>query len=369
LSPDHDYRELVVDVWYPADPSSDAIAPYLDTPTFEKALGITGFRDQFRDASDAILRGVKTHATPGAPFAGSAGGNATRRPLLIFSPGGGMVREVYAAQMEEMASHGYIIAAISHPYDAILTVLPGGKTIRYDSKRWPTIPSLEGVANLNQLEWHADDIRFVLNQLLAAHDSALSELPFAPYIDPQRVGAFGHSFGGMAAARACQLDSRLKACLDEDGVAAKQPYYLGSRGWGMDQAFMLIEREPPTAPIPDEELAKLKLTRQKAEDLLRRLEENHKAALRNTGGGSFDIVLTNKNTSHMDFSDLSILGARNAAEFQTRKEFLEVVEEFTQAFFSENLSGRAEALLDGEDRSGLVVRVERFKPAKPENGK
>jgi len=355
----------MVDVWYPADPSSGAIAPYLDAQAFEKALGTTGFRDQFRGASDAILHGVKTHATIGAPFAGSAGGKATRRPVLIFSPGGGMVREAYAAQLEDLASHGYIIAAISHPFDAILVVLPGGKSIEYDSKRWPTIPSLEGVVNLNQLEWHAEDIRFVLDQLIAAHDSASPELPFAPYIDPQSVGAFGHSFGGMAAARACQMDSRLKACLDQDGVAAKQPYSLGPRGWGMDQAFMLIERAPSATSLSDQELAQLKLTRQKADDLLRRIDEKHKDALRNTGKGSYDVVLTNKNTSHMDFSDLSILGAQTAAEFQMRKEFLEVVEEYTRAFFSEYLGGRAEPLLDGSAGSGLVVRVERFKPGKP----
>jgi predicted dienelactone hydrolase len=37
--------------------------------------------------------------------------------VLIFSPGGGMGREVYAAQPEDLASHGYVAAAISHPYE------------------------------------------------------------------------------------------------------------------------------------------------------------------------------------------------------------------------------------------------------------
>ena len=369
LSPDHDYRELMVDIWYPAGPSSGAIAPYLDTSAFEKMLGTTGFRDQFRGASDAILKGVRTHAIVGAPFAGSAGGKAKRSPVLIFSPGGGMAREVYTAQMEDLASHGYIIAAISHPYDAILTVLPGGQSIQYHSKRWPTIPSLEGVVNLNQLEWHAEDIRFVLNQLMVAHDTASSKLPFAPFIDTLRIGAFGHSFGGMAAAHACQLDSRLRACLDEDGVAAKQPFYLDSRGWGMDQAFMLIERAAPTSPPSDQELAKLRLTRPKAENLLRRVAEAHNTALRKTGKGGYDIVLTDKNTSHTDFSDLNVLGAHDAAEFQARKKFLEIVESYTRAFFDGNLSGVPEPLIESSAASVLVVRSERFQPATPPCGK
>jgi hypothetical protein len=45
-----------------------------------------------------------------------------------------MVREVYAAQLEDLASHGYIVAAISHTYDAMVTVFPGGRHINYDEK-------------------------------------------------------------------------------------------------------------------------------------------------------------------------------------------------------------------------------------------
>jgi hypothetical protein len=48
-------------------------------------------------------------------------------------------------------------------------------------------------------------------------------LPFAGHLDFSRVGAFGHSFGGMAAAHACQIDRRIKACLNQDGLAAMQP--------------------------------------------------------------------------------------------------------------------------------------------------
>ena len=59
-------------------------------------------RNQFGAAYEAIKAGVRTHAAVGAPFARAA----KRSPILIFSPGGGMVREVYAAQLEELASYG-----------------------------------------------------------------------------------------------------------------------------------------------------------------------------------------------------------------------------------------------------------------------
>lgn len=37
-------RELTVDVWYPAESSTDPVATYLDAATFERVLGAEGFR-------------------------------------------------------------------------------------------------------------------------------------------------------------------------------------------------------------------------------------------------------------------------------------------------------------------------------------
>ena len=82
---------------------------------------------------------MKAHAVSGALYARSA----KRSPVLIFSPGGGMIREAYTAQLEDLASHGYVVAAISHPYDASVTIFPGGRQIAYSDKRWP-VPSIPG---------------------------------------------------------------------------------------------------------------------------------------------------------------------------------------------------------------------------------
>jgi hypothetical protein len=352
----------MVDIWYPAESSTGTAAPYLDVQAFEKTLGEAGVRNQFRGASDAILNGVRTHAVIGAAFAVSAGGKSGRCPVLIFSPGGGMVREVYSAQMEDLASHGYIVAAISHPYYAILTLLPDGQSIQYDSKRWPATPSVEGVVSFNQLKWHSDDIRFVLSELISLSESTQANLPFGRFVDPTRIGAFGHSFGGMATALACQSDPRIEACLDEDGVAAMQPFYLDPRGWGMDQAYMLIERARRSTPPSDRDLKGMGLTSPKALDLIARLVADHDTALGRTAKGSYDIVLTNQNTTHMDFSDLGILGAQSTAELQMKEGFLQTVEKYTLAFFNQNLRGAPEPLIDNPTPSGLVVGIRRFKP-------
>jgi predicted dienelactone hydrolase len=362
LSPRHDSRELMVDIWYPAESARGPSAAYLDVPAFESALGPEGLAKQFGPAAEGIRRGaVRTHAIANAPSASSSS------PVLIFSPGGGMIRELYSAQLEDLASHGYIVAAISHPYDAFATVLPDGRAILYNSKRWPAIPSVEGEVNLNQLEWRARDIRFVLDELTRAKQTVPPTLPFARYLDLSRVGAFGHSFGGEAAAHACQIDPRLKACLDQDGLAGMRPFNLDFRDWGMDQAFMLIERSAPPGPLSEKDLADLKLTRDGAENLLARLHAYQDLALRSTGKGSYRIVLDRNATTHMDFSDLSLIAASATPDAERPARVMQIIRGYTRAFFDKTLKGLPAPSLEGSrfdaTRPRFVQSIEFFPPS------
>jgi hypothetical protein len=74
----------------------------------------------------------------------------------------------------------------------------------------------------------APDIRFVITEL-SYHDRAQSlKAPLAGRLDLQRVGALGHSMGGLAAVRACQLDSRIAACMNHDADIAGSPFVRSS---------------------------------------------------------------------------------------------------------------------------------------------
>jgi hypothetical protein len=349
----------MVDVWYPAEPSASGesiAAEYLSVQTIERAIGVDGLKKQLGAAYDVVKTGeVITHATVRAPFVGTL----RRSPVLLFSPGGGMIRELYTSQLEELASHGYVVAAITHTYDGFVTVFPDGSYVAYDSKRWPTPLSFEGEANLNQLEWHADDIRVVLDEL----SRAPSTLPFAGRLDLARVGAFGHSFGGIAAAHACQKDPRIKACLNQDGAVANQPYFLDVRGWGMDQAFGLIERSTRTDPPTDQELAAMKLTRVRVTEIRNKLDSRRDRALRNTGKGTILVALQRGGTSHMDFSDLQVVGAGTRAEYEMREHVLSVVNRYTRAFFDRELKGLESPLFDASNRDQIVEAVQKFGPA------
>jgi hypothetical protein len=360
LSPNHDPRELVVHIWYPAEKTDGPPAEYLNLKAFEDALGENRLRREFKSAYDPIRDGkVRTHATVGAPFMRGV----RRNPLLLFSPGGGMVPELYTSQLEDLASHGYVVAAITHPYDAMLTLFPDGRRITGDSKRWPSSPSFPEENNLNQLKWHTADIRFVLDELIRAdHDTSI---PFAGHLDFNRVGAFGHSFGGEAAAQACQADRRLLACLNQDGLEGWAPYHLDPRGWGMDQAFMLIQRSPPTEPPSAEELAAMKLTLAQAEEIVARLKAYEQSTLQNTGKGSYQVLIDTKRTTHMSFSDLPLLQASGLAEAGIAAQVSAVVRSYTLAFFDKTLKGTRAPLLEGAGPVAFVDGIRQFKPGKP----
>jgi predicted dienelactone hydrolase len=112
----------MVDIWYPAERSASRetlAAEYLDVASFERRLGAERLSKELGAAYARIKSGrVTTHAVERAPFASSL----RLAPLLLFSPGGGMIRELYTAQMEELASHGYVVAAMNHSYDSFLTL-------------------------------------------------------------------------------------------------------------------------------------------------------------------------------------------------------------------------------------------------------
>ena len=346
----------MVDVWYPADASQGPLAPYLDAAAFERAIGAAGLRQQLEGAYDAVKDGrIQTHAVAGAPFSR----RVTHAPILIFSPGGGLVREIYAAQLEDLASHGFVIAAITHPYDGIVTVYPDGHWITYDAKRWPQIPSFAGEWNLNQLEWHARDIRFVLDELERANRSNADGLAFAGHLDLAHIGAFGHSFGGVAAAKACQTDRRFTACLNQDGLAGRQPFDADGGTWAENQRFMLIQRQPDPGPPPDEELAKMKMSREQAETLVARLDRDHDATLR-LPGSSYEVVFDRTKTTHMDFTDLPLLGAGTSEDADARGRVVATVRSLTLAFFEWSLRGKLPSLLQRKPADAPIEAIRRF---------
>ncbi len=205
-------RRIMVQIWYPArQTGGDKIAPWMDSarivaPRIAEWIGLPSFfLNHLRLAeSGAFLQAAPE--TQGAPY-----------PLLLFSHGYGGFRAQNTTQALELASHGFIIAAVEHTYGAVVTVFPDGTVAAHNPETLPDgLPepeSLEATRALGQ-QW-AKDLQFVLETLVDPDDEPIS-LEITSVIDPSRVGAFGHSTGGGAAIDFCVIDSRCDAVLTMD---------------------------------------------------------------------------------------------------------------------------------------------------------
>ena len=204
-------RELVVWVWYPAAQAGSVPAPYL--PAFwaqahdqDQGIGVLIEHDFSR---------IQTHSYEEAALAVAP----QAFPVLVMEPGLGPMATDYTAFAENLASHGYIVAGINPTDSANWTVFPDGRTVLRTAKG--NIPDNDTPAALNAdasriLAVWAQDEQFVMDQLAIQNTSASS--PFHNRMDLDRIGLWGHSFGGAAAVAVCQVDPRCKAGVDMDGT-------------------------------------------------------------------------------------------------------------------------------------------------------
>ncbi|UYQ64947.1 alpha/beta hydrolase family protein [Streptomyces peucetius] len=210
-----DRRTVVVQLWYPArkSPSEARRAAYLGRTDREVEIvsdalaayaGIPGF------LLDGLPR-ARTHAVVDAPVAGGNG----RFPVVLFSPGLGGVRTQNSAWAQELASHGYVVAALDHPYDSAAVVLADGRTIRTKVTATGDDDRDEELA-VGWTAIRAADLSFVLSQLDRVTRGEIPG-PVSGRMDTGRVAVAGHSLGGGAALQAARQDDRFDAVIDLDG--------------------------------------------------------------------------------------------------------------------------------------------------------
>ena len=230
-----DLREIPVQLWYPANAEDKADpAPYIDH--IDLRAGAIGERVGLPAFMLGHLNLINTHAATNASVQDGD------FPLIIFSHGLGGMRAQNTALMEELTSHGYIVVAMDHPFDANTTVFP---TI--DGKDSPRVADyrsaiLEETADSvwleirnRQLDTRIADVRFILNQL----QTVLT--PLQNSIDFTRVGISGHSFGGATAVLTAMNDSRIRAVVALDGWFV--PFALSDDATRLDVPFLYMGQE------------------------------------------------------------------------------------------------------------------------------
>lgn len=192
-----DHRNVVVQAWYPAATDSPRQYLYLD-----------GHDDLPSTASgipSALLSRyhlIDTHAGADVPLAD----DRPRWPVILFSPGYGAPRAVYTGLVTELASRGFVVLAVDHPYEAAVTELADG-TVAHE------VPISGSDAEMaDRLAIRTADLSFVLDRF------GTTDTPLTGRIDTTRVAAAGHSFGGAAAASALAHDPRVIAAANIDGT-------------------------------------------------------------------------------------------------------------------------------------------------------
>lgn len=362
LAPDNKMRRFLADIWYPAENFTGVPVPYLDTVAINRAFGNKGLQSLIGIKGVAMVRsgGVLTHGREGAPF----DHRLRSAPVIFFSHGMGMITQLYTTQIEELVSHGYVVVALSHPYDAWLVSFRDGIQIPFETKQRSAAGNTEEqhiVYENKRIEWWAEDIRFALDQLIIINSMKTDSIPFAGHLDLTRVGAMGHSAGGRAAARACQLDVRIKSCANQDGVAMMQPFYIGSDGIGMKQPFLLFERVRDVAP-DEADAASIGMTLPELNALVSRLRRNKQNALAATGG-SYHVLLHFDSSSHMSFSDLPLLQTKNDLELAAARRVLQVTCRYTREFFDKTLRNAIATLYDSSRRLNYIDLVKKYPKA------
>lgn len=145
FSYDDNDRTLPAMVWYPTEDKTGEPMTYL--------LGLV---------QDSAFKNAKI--APGGPF-----------PLIVFSHGSQSVNFQSFSFIDHLVSHGYIVAACSHLQNTAFTYF----TPTYFAKSAIDRPQ---------------DISALIDTMIAKNENSAGQL--YGKMDPDRIGMFGHSYGG-----------------------------------------------------------------------------------------------------------------------------------------------------------------------------
>ena len=335
-----DHREVIFQIWYPA--AADGGAPAAFVRPVPKD---TVFQRYYRFVGVEKLTRVRVHAFADAPIADAA----HRYPVILFSHGLGAVAAMYTSFLENLASHGYIVVGIDHPFFSTAFQMPDGRIVRNLSRQ---------AFRQRDVITQAADLSFVLDALHLL-DARRSQR-FHARMDLEHVGVFGHSRGGFAAPHACRSDRRFLACVNLDGWELT-PQVMDS---GIAQPYMHVEEIAPWEPPPtDSELVAAKQTRAQADEEARIAKEQREATFSRMKSGALLVVIAG--AKHVSFTDQPVIAPERYRDISIdARRALEITNAYLLAFFTQYLKGVEEPLLVSVPPYKEVT-IERYVPGRP----
>ena len=170
-------------------------------------------------------------------------GHAGEFPLVVFSHGAFGYYQSNTSTYMELASNGYVVAALDHPHHAFFTTDTDGRTVLVDQGFLNTALEIssQDTAKLDPLEqltiyqdWMAlrtADMEFVLDELERAGQSGALDsswfvvdgndgriLNVLGTVDFSKIGLMGHSMGGATSVQLGRQRDDVTAVVDLDGT-------------------------------------------------------------------------------------------------------------------------------------------------------
>ena len=295
-------RQVIVQVWYPAGDQSGPVAPYVPM--------LSSYRHVWPESQVDLARRTLTHSRlnakpkPGMRFA-----------VVLLSHGWEGTRSEYTSVAEDLASHGYAVFGVDHPYMGRIA-LPNGEVTE------PTERQFHSPAEI--VAYYACDLEFVIARIGEMNREDPDQL-FVGKFDLTRIAAIGHSSGFVAASGACKADSRIQACVNIDA-----PGFSANDLAGLEQPLLWIRLEK-AGNVPAE-------------------------YLKNTRATVYELQIQAAN--HGSVEDWEYLEAASPPQRVQADKLLETIREFVEAFLSKYFYHQDSGLIDpGYSQPGIQLKV------------
>lgn len=323
-------RAVRLVAWYPATAGTGRPGEYV--PGYHRVKAGLEASGEVSPLAVAGLALVASHAREGAAVASSQ----TSWPVVLLSPGNATNVAFYGSLAEDLASHGYVVIGIDHPYQVAAVDL-GGDLAIYEADDAARGPEAAVAAKIDE---RVADVGLVLDRV---REDAAGIGALEGRLDLRRVAVVGHSNGGITAAHLCVGETRVAACVNIDGQAAGGPFAAHP------------DPQPPTRPF-------LFLTKE---------TRLHPSLARLFEAGSDTIRVVVPAATHQSFSDGPRFEPRLAPVDGTADHVLGIERGFVRAFLDHTLRGAPESVL-GALSVGTDVYVEvyplRGRPNLPAGG-
>ncbi len=224
-------------------------------------------------------------------------------PLVVFSHGAFGVKTSNTSTFLELASNGYVVCSIDHPYHSLMTIGVDGRRIMVDPGFLREVQDVnagkydEATSFAIEKSWIAlrtGDINFVLDTILNRAKDANSDAVYR-LVEAGKIGLIGHSLGGESSAQVARERDDIDAVVNLDADMGGE--YLAYA----DGKYVLNDTVYPT-PI-------LNIL---ADDMVRLIEANQDPDLviafkhvDATAPQAFEVHL--QGTNHMSLTDLPLV--------------------------------------------------------------